>query len=513
MPININADFIQLTTWLNDNLSNERFLVPHSVVIPRIPSKGIYFWFMHPDGYKALSNFVSIKPLHSRFSKEINGVNYDLVYLGTTGTGKEGNSNLTKRLNWHIHDKHTPSSVTSGALSTLRQGLGSLLSNDLIILDTELLVNEFMNKYMIIYWIEYPDNKQLIDDDENILINIIRPLLNLKNNPNAKHIAFNNPTLTYKSRRNKVVKDTKFKLGYKNVEIIKFNTQYEMQIIKEHFFDLNGEQYQLSFFEKPILLKNGLKQKVKPILKAYIEMENLPIQLVNKNGNEEVPWTLARKILEYFSKNVIETNKSNNLVCKKKDKNELKPVKTLHINSDIKNNKLGDNFNYSDNCNNIDITSTKRIVLISCVSSKGKNKAKAKDMYKGPLFTNSLAYGLSLKPDQIFILSALHHLLDLEKEIEPYDITLSYVTPNKKKKKPSLKVLTKDEAKLWGQKVLEQLSEKADLKKDEFIILAGQDYVKPIANGLTIIKEPLIGIIQGKRPAKLKDLIREINRK
>jgi hypothetical protein len=155
----------------------------------------------------------------------------------------------------------------------------------------------------------------------------------------------------------------------------------------------------------------------------------------------------------------------------------------------------------------------KRIVLISCVSKKGKNKAKAQDLYKGPLFTNSLAYGQSLKPDQIFILSAHYHLLDLEEIIEPYDVTLSYVSPDKKEKKPNLIVLTKDEAKLWGQKVLEQLGKKADLKKDEFIILAGQSYVNPIASGLTNIKEPLKGIVQGKRPAKLNELISEINGK
>ena len=59
----------------------------------------------------------------------------------------------------------------------------------------------------------------------------------------------------------------------------------------------------------------------------------------------------------------------------------------------------------------------KRIVLISCVSRKGTTKAKARDLYKGTLFTNSLAYGQSLKPDRIFILSALHHLLDIDKEI------------------------------------------------------------------------------------------------
>jgi len=155
----------------------------------------------------------------------------------------------------------------------------------------------------------------------------------------------------------------------------------------------------------------------------------------------------------------------------------------------------------------------KRIVLISCVSRKGKNKAKAKDLYKGPLFTNSLAYGQSLKPYKIFILSALHHLLDLDTEIEPYNVTLSYVSPDKKKKKPNLKVLTKDEAKFWGQKVLVQLGKKADLKKDEFIILAGQSYVHPIASGLINIKEPLKGIVQGKRPAKLNELISEINGK
>lgn len=155
----------------------------------------------------------------------------------------------------------------------------------------------------------------------------------------------------------------------------------------------------------------------------------------------------------------------------------------------------------------------KRIVLISCVSRKGETQANAKDLYKGPLFTNSLAYGLALKPDRIFILSAHYYLLELEEIIEPYDVTLSYVAPEIKRKKPNLRVLTTSETELWGKEVLKQLGEKADLKKDEFIILAGQSYVKPIASGLQNIKEPLKGFIQGKRLAKLYDLIREINGK
>lgn len=156
-------------------------------------------------------------------------------------------------------------------------------------------------------------------------------------------------------------------------------------------------------------------------------------------------------------------------------------------------------------------TTMKQIVLISCVSRKGTTKAKAKDLYKSPLFTNSLAYGQALKPDKIFILSAYYHLLDLDQEIEPYDVTLSYVSPEKRKKNPKLKVLTKIEAKEWGKKVLKQLGEVADLKNDTFIILAGQSYLKPIQNGLTKIEEPLKGIIQGKRPGKLKELLNEIN--
>lgn len=85
------------------------------------------------------------------------------------------------------------------------------------------------------------------------------------------------------------------------------------------------------------------------------------------------------------------------------------------------------------------------------------------------------------------------------------------MSPDERKKKPNLKVLTKNEAKKWGQKVLNQLGEVADMKNDTFIILAGQSYLEPIENGLTNIEEPLKGIVQGKRPGKLKKLIIELN--
>ncbi len=99
---------------------------------------------------------------------------------------------------------------------------------------------------------------------------------------------------------------------------------------------------------------------------------------------------------------------------------------------------------------------TKKIILIACVSKKSDKKAKAKDLYISPLFKSSWAYANKQNPDKIFILSALHHLLDIDKEIEPYNVTLSNVP--KGKRKPELKILTSKEKKDWGKKVVDKLS-------------------------------------------------------
>jgi hypothetical protein len=145
----------------------------------------------------------------------------------------------------------------------------------------------------------------------------------------------------------------------------------------------------------------------------------------------------------------------------------------------------------------------KKIVLIACVSKKGNKKAKAKDLYKSQLFTYSLAYANTLKPDKIFILSALHHLLELEKEIEPYDVTLSNIPMNKRK--PGLKVLNSKEKIEWGKKVVEMLSKQTDLRQDKFIILAGQEYIKPIIENISHYSLPLNGLRQGERVKFLKN--------
>jgi hypothetical protein len=126
-----------------------------------------------------------------------------------------------------------------------------------------------------------------------------------------------------------------------------------------------------------------------------------------------------------------------------------------------------------------------RIVLISCVSKKLPTKAKAKEIYISPLFKLGLRYARSLNPDNIFILSAKYGLLDLEREIEPYEQTL-----NKMKD---------EEVKGWAKNVLSELEKVADIRQDEFIFLAGERYRKYIAPNLAKYSVPMKGLGIGKQ--------------
>ena len=213
MNLQNNITFSELSNILDSQLINS--FTPHVEAIPNVQSKGIYFWFMKQSAYKALNQFVSFIPIEPRYTKTINGEKYDLVYLGTAGTGKKGNSNLKDRFEWHINQKHKESYVCNGTLSTLRAGLGALLAEDLILPNTEELVNTFMKNSMILFWVEYPNNNGLIDSDEKILINIIKPLLNLKSNSNARLTSLDNSTKSYKRRRALVYKNMRLRLSCK----------------------------------------------------------------------------------------------------------------------------------------------------------------------------------------------------------------------------------------------------------------------------------------------------------
>jgi hypothetical protein len=131
-----------------------------------------------------------------------------------------------------------------------------------------------------------------------------------------------------------------------------------------------------------------------------------------------------------------------------------------------------------------------KIVLISCVSKKLPYKAKAKDLYVSTLFKYNLKYAKSLNPDKIFVLSAKYSLVDLEREIEPYNKTLNNMSSKEIRK--------------WADCVIGHIKKEADLKEDEFIFLAGEKYRKYLLFHILNYQIPLKGLKIGEQLQYLK---------
>jgi cytoplasmic iron level regulating protein YaaA (DUF328/UPF0246 family) len=127
----------------------------------------------------------------------------------------------------------------------------------------------------------------------------------------------------------------------------------------------------------------------------------------------------------------------------------------------------------------------KKIVLISCVSQKRTHQSKAKDLYISALFKKNLAYARRLNPDAIYILSAKYGLLDLETEIDPYNLTLN--------------TMSASEIRSWSERVLQQLLQVANLQDDHFIFLAGMKYRKYLLPHLRSNEIPFEGLTFGRQ--------------
>ena len=129
------------------------------------------------------------------------------------------------------------------------------------------------------------------------------------------------------------------------------------------------------------------------------------------------------------------------------------------------------------------------IVILSCTKSKLDKPSQAQDLYSAsPMFKKTLEYGKSLKPDKMYILSAKHFLVPLNKVLAPYDKTL--------------KEMPKDEKEAWGEKVISQMkSSGINLEKDKFVFLTGSEYMKPLLKYIpeSNIEKPMDGRRMGER--------------
>lgn len=143
----------------------------------------------------------------------------------------------------------------------------------------------------------------------------------------------------------------------------------------------------------------------------------------------------------------------------------------------------------------MDQSKCKEIVLISCSRQKGNGKALARHLYSSPLFRKQLQYAQHLNPDLIFILSAKYGLVELDREIEPYD--------------KSLKEMPAREVRVWAERIIEELRTRADLTRDRFTLLAGDRYRRYLLDYLARCEAPLTGLRIGEQLQRLRKLCRE----
>lgn len=105
-------------------------------------------------------------------------------------------------------------------------------------------------------------------------------------------------------------------------------------------------------------------------------------------------------------------------------------------------------------------------VFLSCTKEKASSRCKAKDMYMpSSLFEKSYNYAKDiLKADHIYILSAKHHLLGLNEEIEPYNETLNDASVEERKE--------------WTEEVLKQMKSRHIDFSAKTYFLCGENYIE-----------------------------------
>jgi len=136
----------------------------------------------------------------------------------------------------------------------------------------------------------------------------------------------------------------------------------------------------------------------------------------------------------------------------------------------------------------------KRIALIGCGKAKQEGRHKTRDLYTGALFRGALAYA-EATCDGALVLSAKHHVLELDEEVDYYDLRVPKTVGGQK---------------IWAREVVRKLVLKYAQVNPEpirFVFLAGADYVEPVTEALHLkpsqFEEPMHGLKLGERLAWL----------
>jgi len=115
------------------------------VSVPKRP--GVYKWWASKNILEKILENLNLKFNEiSKYLEEVDGL--FCIYIGIA-------KSMQMRLNWHILNKHTKSSVKSGYLSTLRQTISSIFGADMM---DEKATDEIIDKLMLTF--------EIVDGDE-----------------------------------------------------------------------------------------------------------------------------------------------------------------------------------------------------------------------------------------------------------------------------------------------------------------------------------------------------------
>lgn len=133
------------------------------------------------------------------------------------------------------------------------------------------------------------------------------------------------------------------------------------------------------------------------------------------------------------------------------------------------------------------------VALIGCVAQKLSRPAPAGELYTSPLFRYRLAWA-GQHADQVFVLSARYHLVELDQVLQPYDA--------------SLNTAPKEERLAWSATVWGQLHQVFDVAECRFTLLAGKAYITYLRQWLRVTaaacETPLQGLSIGQQLQWLK---------
>lgn len=121
-----------------------------------LPSSGYYRWWFDENATRQLLANIKFTSYNMLQVKVIDGKQYYSLYFGIS-------KNVKQRLKWHILQKHSPSAIKKGFLSTLRHTLSALLGNNASM--SEGNVNNLIDNSCYIEW-DYTNNPKEIESKE-----------------------------------------------------------------------------------------------------------------------------------------------------------------------------------------------------------------------------------------------------------------------------------------------------------------------------------------------------------